>query len=99
MSGWLTAAQIDDIIANASADDIIEAMARYDAAEHSLQMMREIFDRSAERMGMTNGVTASQMVPATAFREFTQKLGNLVSADNPLPEATEDSPSSADDGE
>jgi len=97
---WLTAEQIDQIIVNASADDVIEAMALYpNAAEAPMQISREIFNRSAARLEMTNGRTASQMIPAHDFGKWAEKLGELMRVDNPLSEASDLSPTSADIGE
>lgn len=97
---WLTDAEIDQIISAASADDIIEALAAYpNAAETPMQVSREIFNRSADRLELTNGRTASQMIPAQQFSKWAEKLGDLLRVDSPLPEATDLSPISADSGE
>lgn len=97
---WLTDDEVDRIIAAASADDIIEALAVYPNAEQQPMMItREIFNRSAARLGLANGATASQMVPASAFAAFAGKLGDLLKSDNPLSEATDLSPISVDSGE
>jgi len=98
---WLTSEQVDEIVANASADDIVEAMAAYpDIAQHPLEISREIFNRSAARLGMTNGATAAQMVPARHWKQWTQQLRRLIGDDaSPLPEASDLSLISADIGE
>ena len=100
-SHWLTSEQVDEIVANASADDIVEAMAAYpDVAQHPLEISREIFNRSAERLGLTNGATAAQMVPAKHWKQWTQQLRGLIGDDaSPLPEASDLSLISADTGE
>ncbi len=96
---WLTDEQITEIIDNASADDIIEALAMYpEINEHGLEISREIFNRSADRLGMSNGTTALQMVRAKGWREFTQQLRGLIS-ESPKVEASDLSPDSADSGE
>lgn len=97
---WLTEQQIDDVIAAASADDIIEAMAMYpDTDRAPLQLSREIFNRSADRLGLSNGTTASQMVHASDFRMFTEKMRGFFSHENPLEGVTDLSPDSVDIGE
>lgn len=98
--GWLTAEQIDQIISNASADDIIEAMAIYpNAAENPMQLSREIFNRSADRLGLTNGATAAQMIPAHDFAAWAEKLREILSPENPTSEGIDPSQLSADTGE
>jgi len=80
----LTEEEMDQIISSASADDVVEAMALYpDVENQSMQLSREIFNRSAERLGFSNGVTASQRIPAREYRTWTQKLGTLLSGDSP----------------
>jgi len=98
---WLTREEIDRIVAYATADDIVEAMAVYpDVAAHPLEISREIFNRSAARLGLTNGTTAAQMVPARAWKEWTQQLRSLIGeGDDPLPEASDLSLISAATGE
>lgn len=97
---WLTHEQIDEVVAGASADDIIEAMAAYpNAAEAPLKLTREIFNRAADRLGYSNGASASQMVKASDFKILTEKLSGLLSVDSPLEDATDLSPLSADIGE
>ena len=100
---WLTAEDVDRIVNSASADDIVEAMAKYpDVREHPLEISREIFNRSAERLGLTNGATAAQMVPAKHWKEWTQQLRGLIGDGDeasPLPEASDLSLISAATGE
>jgi hypothetical protein len=97
---WLTDEQIDQIIANASADDIIEAMALYPNVEQApMQLTREIFNRSADRLGLTNGVTAAQMIPANRYADWIEKVSDLMKRDNPLSEDTVPSQTSAASGE
>lgn len=97
---WLTDEQIAEIVAAASADDIIEALALYPDAEKSpLMISREIFNRSADRLGLSNGTKASAMVQAHRFASFTEALRDLVRSDSPLSEATDLLPISADSGE
>lgn len=96
---WLTDEQIEQIIANASADDIIEALVLFpNVADAPLQVSREIFNRSADRLGLSNGATAAQMIPAHRFTEWTQKVRQLIARESPLPEATDLSPDSVDSG-
>lgn len=98
---WLTPAQVDEVIDNASTSDIIEAGALFPdmSGEQALQFSQEVFNRAAERIGLTNGVKGTEMIRARDFGAWTDKMGDLMRADNPLSAGTSDSPSSADTGE
>ena len=93
---WLTKEQIDEVIANLSAADLIEGTGngRKDAA-----VAGAAFDSAAARMGISNGTPATQHVRASDFAYLADALGEAVNVDSPLSEDTSDLLDSAAAGE
>lgn len=94
---WLTREDIDTILDQMSAADVIEAIG--DGSNAGAKVAGLAFDAAAARLSYTNGTRASERVKASDFGYLGTKLGEVVSLDGPLPEKPESSRSSADSGE
>ena len=96
---WLTREQIDEVIDNLSAADLIESglTGTDDKAESTKAGMRA-FNASAERLGLSNGTPAMQHVHASDLMYFANSIKRSLDIDGPKSEDTEDSPRSVSTG-
>ena len=93
---WLSRADIDSVLDQLSADDVIESLAE-DVPPVKLPML--IFNRAAARQGVSNGTPASQHIRIADMRYMTAEVGKATSLNNPKSEDTDPSQDSADTGE
>ena len=93
---WLTREQIDEVVSNLSAADLIEGTSN---GRKDAQVAGAAFDSAAKRMELSNGTPATQHVRAADFAYLAEKIGEAVNIDSPLSPATSDSPDSAAAGE
>lgn len=93
---WLTREQIDDVIANLSAADLIEGTS---GGRKDAQVAGAAFDSAAARMALSNGTPATAHVRASDFKYLADRIGAALDVDSPLSEATSDLLDSAAVGE
>lgn len=93
---WLTRADIDSVLDQLSADDVIEGLAE-DVPSVKLPMM--IFNRAAARLGVSNGTPASQHIRVADLQYMSKAVGEATSLNSPKFDGTPDSQDSADTGE
>lgn len=92
---WLSRDQIDEVLENLSADDLLKATAGGKGSE----VAGLAFNLGAARLGLSNGTPATQHVRAGDFRYLAEKLGEVINVDSPLSEETSSLLDSADPGE
>jgi hypothetical protein len=95
---WLNREQIDEVIDNLSAADLIEHMVEGSDARSSVRFAGEAFDAAAKRIGMSNGTAATEHVRVSDFKYLAQRIGEAVNLGSPLSRAPGDSPDSANTG-
>ena len=92
---WLTREQIDSVLEQLSADDLVKA---YPAdPDNPLKLPVAMFDNAAQRAG--HGEKAIARVRLNDLNYLTQKLGEVVNVDSPLSAETSSSLDSANTGE
>ena len=92
---WLTREQIDAVLEQLSADDLVKA---YPAdPDNPLKLPVAMFDNAAQRAG--HGEKAIARVRLNDLNYLTQKLGEVVNVDSPLSAETSSSLDSANTGE
>ena len=92
---WLTREQIDSVLEQLSADDLVKA---YPAdPDNPLKLPVAMFDNAAQRAG--HGEKAIAKVRLTDLNYLTQRLGEVVNVDSPLSAGTSDLLNSPDPGE
>jgi len=94
---WLTREQIDQVLEQLSAADLIEATG--DGTRQGAKVAGAAFDAAAGRMGLSNGTPASQHVKASDFGYLAAQLGEVINVDSPLSEKTSDSLASVEPGD
>ena len=92
MADWLTRAQIQDVVENLSADDLIRATTTGQGAE----IAGIAFNSAAARMGTED---ATSKVKAADFQYLAEQIGGAINVESPLSEDTESLLNSADTGE
>ena len=97
MPDWLTREDIDAVLEQLSADDVIEAIG--DGRQAGARIAGEVFNQGAERLGLANGSKATARVKISDFQYLANRIGEVVNVDSPLPTGTGDLPPSADTGE
>lgn len=97
MSEWLTREKIEEVLANLSAADLIEATG--DGTAQGAKIAGTAFDSAAARMGVSNGTPATQHIRAADFAYLANRIGEVVNIDSPLSDATSNSLDSAASGE
>lgn len=93
---WLSRDDIDSILDNLTADDVIEGLAE---EVPSVKLPMVIFNRAAARQGASNGTPASQHVKIADMRYMTEAVGKATSVSDPKSQSTSISQDSADTGE
>lgn len=95
---WLSRGDIDRVIDNLSADDLIESgLAGADAAD-AVAAGAKAFNAAAARIGLSNGSNATAHMRASDLQYFANALKGAVDIDSPKPEDSEDLPPFADTG-
>lgn len=87
---WLTREQIDAIVAELSADDLIES-GLTDAGDDKgkvIKAARTAFNLAAESMGYSNGTPASKHVRLADLQYWTDAISGAVNVDSPKAEPT-----------
>ena len=88
---WLTREDIDRVVANLSADDLIESgLAGMEDRAESVKAGAGAFNRAAERLGLSNGTPATQHMRASDLGYFANALKSSMDIDGPKSEDTED---------
>ena len=93
---WLTREQIDEVVANLSAADLIEGTS---GGKKDSQVAGAAFDSAAKRLELSNGTPATEHVRAADFAYLANAIGEAINIDSPLSSETSDSPDSAAAGE
>ena len=93
---WLTREQIDEVVANLSAADLIEGTSN---GRKDSQVAGAAFNSAAARMGVSNGTSGTEHIRAADFAYLANAIGEAINIDSPLSPATSDSPDSAAAGE
>jgi hypothetical protein len=93
---WLTREQIDEVVANLSAADLIEGTS---GGKKDAQVAGSAFNSAAARMEYSNGSPATEHVRASDFAYLAERIGEAINIDSPLSSATSDSPDSVAAGE
>lgn len=83
---WLTAPEIQLVVDNLSADDLIEGTAQ--KGDNGILMIKVAFNRSAARLGY--GDEATTRVRASDFQALATSIGQVVNVDSPLSPGTQD---------
>jgi len=74
-AAWLTREEIDRVIANLSAEDMIESgLTGTDDKGEAVKAGMRAFNASAERLGLSNGTPAMQHVHASDLKYFANNL-------------------------
>ena len=80
---WLTREQIDSVLTELSADDLVQA---YPAdPENPLKLPMAVFTNAAARHGIDNAI---QRVRLADLNYLAGKIGEAVNVDSPLSEGT-----------
>ena len=95
VTDWLTREQIDGVIQQLSADDLIESGVG-DPGTSGTKAVRNAFNLAAERAGIPE---AAKRIRIQDFRYWSEAMGGAVNIDSPLSEGTEGLLVSADTGE
>lgn len=96
---WLTREDIDRVIDNLSADDLIESgLAGADAAD-AVAAGAKAFNAAAARIGLSNGSNATAHMRASDLQYFASALKGAVDIDSPKPETLDPLQTSASSGE
>jgi hypothetical protein len=82
---WLTREQIDSVIEQISAGDLIEAMGD-SANPPGHKVAAAVFNAVGERAGLANGVAASHRVRLADFQYLAQQIGEAVNISSPKSE-------------
>lgn len=91
---WLTPLEIQAVVDNLSADDLIEGTAQ--EGSNGVLMIRVAFNRSAKRLGWDDEATTR--VRASDFKELATRIGQVINVDSPLSPGTQASLDSAATG-
>ncbi len=95
-NNWLSRADIDRVVANLSADDLIESgLAGTTDSTESVRAGGRAFNMAAERLGLSNGSPATQHMHAADLGYFANALKGAMDIDSPKSEPSEDSLDSA----
>lgn len=78
---WLSREDIDAIIADMSAADLLEASG---GDLSGPQVAGVAFDAAAKRLGKTNGTSATSHVRPADLRHLVKAVGEAASEDSPL---------------
>lgn len=84
---WLTREQIDQVIEQMSAGDLIKSM---ESGSEGVGMPIRAFDSAAARLGISNGKPASDSVRMQDFKYLADAIGEAVNIDSPLSERQQD---------
>ena len=93
---WLDRADIDSVLSQLSADDVIEGLAEEVPA---VKLPMVIFNRAAARLGVSNGTPASQHIRVSDLKYMSSEVGKATSLNSPKSDDTPDSQDSAATGE
>jgi hypothetical protein len=93
---WLDRADIDSVLSQLSADDVIEVLAQ---DLPSVKIPMAIFNRAAARLGVSNGTAASIHLRVTEMKYLNEAVGAALDMNGPKASATEISQDSAATGE
>lgn len=94
---WLTREQIDDVLSNLSAADLIEGVG--DGTKAGTKVAGDSFDAAAKRLGVSNGTAATEHIRAGDFQYLAEQLGEVINVDSPLSVETSDSLASVEPGD
>jgi len=84
---WLERTDIDRILDNLSADDLIESLSVENISQ--IKKITESFNRAAVRLGAgTEAEPATTRVRAQDLKYMTQRMGEVINIDSPLSEST-----------
>jgi len=97
---WLTRDDIDRVVANLSAEDLIDSgITGTDDKAEATRAGARAFNASAERLGLSNGTPAMAHVRGSDLMYFANALKESLDIDGPKSDDTEDSPPSVSTGE
>jgi hypothetical protein len=92
---WLTREQIDEVVANLSAADLIEGTSN---GQKDAQVAGSAFNSAAARMELSNGTPATQHVRAADFGYLAERIGEAINVDSPKSDPATSSPDSGEPG-
>ena len=92
---WLTREQIDEVVSNLSAADLIEGTSN---GKKDAEVAGTAFDSAANRMELSNGTPATQHVRAADFAYLAERIGEAINVDSPKSDPTTSSPDSVEPG-
>jgi len=92
---WLTREQIDQVIENLAAADLIDASGD---GKTSAQVAAAAFDSAAKRMNLSNGTRATEHLKLADLSYMADALGEAVNIDSPKSEESSGQPGSPDLG-
>lgn len=95
---WLTREQIASVVDQMSASDLIGASGE-DQKLSNAQRAGLAFDAAAARVGLSNGVPATQHIRARDFLFLAEAIGEVMGPGSPKADDGEDLQPSADTGE